>query len=89
MSYFEWVQNIENEHWELEEINQKLLKKMHHAVDEVVQRWRKLLKVLKENVDGRDTGTAGVQEPVDLRMAALVVAIERLLKVTDERGIWP
>ena len=89
VSYFEWVQNIENEHWELKEINQKLLKKMHHAVDEVIQRWRKLLKVLKENVDGRDTGAAGVQEPVDLRMAALVVAIERLLKVTDERGIWP
>lgn len=83
VSYFEWVQNIENQKWELEEVNSKLKKQMHQGVDAVVDRWQAL---------GKTTPTA---EPakgefaVDLRTAALVVAIERVAKVALERGIWP
>ena len=73
VSYFEWVQNIENEQWELEQVNGKLLKKMRRAVDAVVDRWQQL--------GGLDT--------TDLRTAALVVAIERVARVALERGIWP
>ena len=36
VSYFEWVQNIENEQWELEEVNGKLERKMRRATDAVI-----------------------------------------------------
>jgi glutamate dehydrogenase (NAD(P)+) len=73
VSYFEWVQNIENEQWDVEEINDKLLKKMQRAVDSVVDRWQQL----------------GGQAVLDLRTAAMIVAIERVANVALERGIWP
>src|SRR6516164_1231099 len=38
VSYFEWVQNIENEQWDLEEVNQKLRTKMERATDTVIDR---------------------------------------------------
>jgi glutamate dehydrogenase (NAD(P)+) len=73
VSYYEWVQNIENEQWDVEEINGKLLRKMQRAVDSVVDRWQQL----------------GGQKSLDFRTAAMVVAIERVAKVALERGIWP
>ncbi len=88
VSYFEWVQNIENEHWSLSDINQKLKSRMNQAVDEVVHQWQKLPDSLPNNPEATQS-----QKPksaaVDLRTAALVVAIDRLAKVTLERGIWP
>ena len=79
VSYFEWVQNIENEEWDLEEVNKKLRLKMNRATDAVVDRWRKLVK---DNEESRQTH-------INLRTAAMVVAIERVANVTLERGIWP
>ena len=73
VSYFEWVQNIENEQWDLEEVNSKLLKKMQRAVDATVDSQRQI----------------GQKQQVNLRTAAMVVAIRRVAKVTLERGIWP
>jgi glutamate dehydrogenase (NAD(P)+) len=75
VSYFEWVQNIENEQWDLDEVNQKLRKKMRQAVDAVMDRWQAL---------GAQGGASA-----DLRTAALVVAIGRVATVALERGIWP
>ncbi len=75
VSYFEWVQNIENEQWELDVVNAKLLKRMTRAVDAVVDRWHEL--------------NAHSDERIDLRTAALAVAIQRVGKVALERGIWP
>jgi hypothetical protein len=40
-----------------------------------------------ENEEGADNIEESI--PPDLRTAALVVAIERMAKVTLERGIWP
>jgi glutamate dehydrogenase (NAD(P)+) len=74
VSYFEWVQNNENEQWDLEEVNQKLRTKMERATDAV------LAKQAEINRGGG---------PVDLRTAALVVAVERVAHVALERGIWP
>ncbi|MEJ2632097.1 MAG: glutamate dehydrogenase [Acidihalobacter sp.] len=74
VSYFEWVQNTQNEQWDLETVNAKLRRKMNQAVDVVVERWRRL---------------QGGMPEADLRVAALAVAIERLARVTLERGIWP
>ncbi|MEW7980739.1 MAG: Glu/Leu/Phe/Val dehydrogenase [Candidatus Sedimenticola endophacoides] len=79
VSYFEWVQNIENQEWHLEEVNRKLREKMVAATDAVVARWRQL-------------PAAGDSPPslcTDLRTAALVEAIERVANITLKRGIWP
>src|ERR1051325_7080318 len=37
VSYFEWVQNNENEHWSEEQVNEKLRRKMEGATDAVLQ----------------------------------------------------
>jgi glutamate dehydrogenase/leucine dehydrogenase len=74
VSYFEWVQNTQNEQWDLETVNAKLRRKMNQAVDVVVERWRRL---------------QGEMPTADPRVAALAVAIERLTRITLERGIWP
>ena len=74
VSYFEWVQNTQNEQWDLETVNAKLRRRMNQAVDVVVERWRRL---------------QGEMPEADLRVAALAVAIERLTRITLERGIWP
>jgi glutamate dehydrogenase (NAD(P)+) len=90
VSYLEWVQNIENEEWSLERINSELQTKLVGAVDAVVGGWRGLNA--REGVVGSDDKTheKSAQElPIDLRTAALVVAIRRVAKVTLQRGIWP
>lgn len=94
VSYFEWVQNIEHESWELERINHKLRAQMTRAVDTVFDRWQRLLTFKKadddtENPEDSDSTTTEECLLPDLRTAALVVAIERMAKVTLERGIWP
>jgi len=87
VSYFEWVQNHANEQWDLDVVNGKLKRKMQTAVDTVLARYRKL----SDTGSGESaTGTAAAPGlPVDLRTAALVVAIERVSNAALERGIWP
>jgi glutamate dehydrogenase (NAD(P)+) len=76
VSYFEWVQNNENEQWDLDEVNHKLKTKMERATGRVLDKQAEL---------NRSPGAA----PADLRTAALLVAIERVAHVAQERGIWP
>lgn len=85
VSYFEWVQNIENEKWDLEEVNGKLKGKIHHGVDMVFDRCRGLVNQSRSP----DNGQSDQSTTINMRTAALVVAIERLARVTQERGIWP
>ena len=76
-----------DEQWELGVVNARLQRKMYAATDRVLQRWAELRR------DGEDarvddavfTAAAGPE----LRTAALVAAIERLARVTLQRGIWP
>jgi glutamate dehydrogenase (NAD(P)+) len=75
VSYFEWVQNIENKQWGLDEVNSRLKVRMERATDAVIERWESL---------GADGG-----ECPDLRTAALALAIERVAGVALKRGIWP
>jgi glutamate dehydrogenase/leucine dehydrogenase len=91
VSYFEWVQNIENEHWTLEEINQKLERRVKRTVDIVIAKWHKLRETVQaENINQMvRKEAAGKQTIVDLHTAALVVVLERLLITLEERGIWP
>ena len=92
VSYFEWVQNTENEHWSLEEVNQKLMWRMYRVVDVVITKWRLLndkpLLADKNAVTEKGDETK-VEIPVDFHSAALFVALERLLNTIEERGIWP
>ena len=48
VSYLEWVQNLQNERWTLEDVNKKLYDYMHKATLEVLE------KSEKEAVDMKD-----------------------------------
>jgi glutamate dehydrogenase/leucine dehydrogenase len=76
VSYFEWVQNIENEQWDLAEVHAKLRAKMDRATDAVLAKHSELHR-------------EKLPDPPDLRTAALVLAIERVAHVALSRGIWP
>jgi glutamate dehydrogenase (NAD(P)+) len=84
VSYFEWVQNIENEQWDLEEVNHKLQTKMERATDTVIAKQGQVNQ--SKSIGKKPEDSLG---PIDLRTAALVVAIERVSNVALERGIWP
>ena len=77
VSYFEWVQNLENQQWDLDKVNDRLEKRMVRAVDTVIDRWRDI-QVHERPPHGFPT----------LRDAALVTAIRRLATVTMQRDIW-
>jgi glutamate dehydrogenase (NAD(P)+) len=94
VSYFEWVQNIENEQWDLAEVNQKLKTKMERATDAVIDEQRRINLSLDQiaaelQQTGREELAGGRLGPVDLRTAAYVLAIRRVAQVALERGIWP
>ncbi len=84
VSYFEWVQNNENEQWDEEEVNQKLRTKMERATDAVLAKQAEVNAAV-----ARKKGALAELGPVDLRTAALIVAIDRVAAVALERGIWP
>jgi len=91
VSYFEWVQNNENEQWEEDEVNLKLHVKMERATDAVIEKQKEIndsLQVLNDQRWKRDPSFEPLQ-PVDMRSAAYVLAISRVAQVTLERGIWP
>ena len=77
VSYFEWVQNCENEQWPEEDVIAKLKHKMQVATDTVLNKQAEINRSLKAK--------GGSLEPIDLRTAALLVAIERVAHVTLER----
>ena len=91
VSYYEWVQNIENEQWDVDEVNGKLLKKMRSATDAVIDVQQSVNGRLKEIAKERkEVGLPDVKlKPVNLRRAAFILAIDRVANVTLERGIWP
>jgi glutamate dehydrogenase/leucine dehydrogenase len=72
------VQNLENQQWQLDEIERKLKSRMETAVEAIVARWQ-----LIRNESNRDDGLTPT-----LRDAALVEAIRRLSEVILQRDIW-
>lgn len=91
VSYYEWVQNNENEQWEESEVNEKLHKKMLRATDAVIDKQQEINESL-DALEARraENGRSGDPlEPVDLRTSAFVLAVDRVAQVTLERGIWP
>jgi glutamate dehydrogenase (NAD(P)+) len=75
VSYFEWVQNIENEHWPEAHVNGHLREKMEAATDAVLQM----------QLEIKDRHGAAV----DLRTSAFALAIKRVSTAALMRGIWP
>jgi len=69
VSYFEWVQNRNGDHWSEDFIDQKLQRWMKTAFHSV---WDE-----KEKHD------------VDMRTAAFIIAVTRLVNSYKVRGIWP
>jgi glutamate dehydrogenase/leucine dehydrogenase len=82
VSYFEWVQNLENQQWTLEKVENRLNARMCRAVDETVDRFNELQARFE---GGANKGTQGPT----LRDAALVSAIHRIATVILQRDIWP
>jgi len=78
VSYFEWVQNLENQQWPLDEVEKRLKAKMDTAVDAIIARWQRI-----RDESGREDGPSPT-----LRDAALVEAIRRLSEVILQRDIW-
>jgi len=90
VSYFEWVQNIENEQWDEEEVNAKLLRKMNRATDAVLDTQRDTNAALDAlDAKHRTNGGNDALEPVDLRTSAYILAVKRVADVALKRGIWP
>lgn len=79
VSYFEWIQNLANQRWKLDKVQDRLHEVMYTAVDRVVDRWEQL----NAQTDAKQ------KEDPDLRIAAFVVAINQVAQVTLQRGIWP
>jgi glutamate dehydrogenase (NAD(P)+) len=91
VSYYEWVQNIENEQWDEGEVNAKLQRKMRRATDAVIDKQEEINGSLPE-IEARArkiTGSELELAPVDLRTAAYILAVRRVADVTLQRGIWP
>jgi glutamate dehydrogenase (NAD(P)+) len=78
VSYFEWVQNNENEQWDEDNVNQKLKVKIERAADAVIDKQAAVNKSAPKKLG-----------PIDMRTAALIVAVERVAEVALKRGIWP
>jgi glutamate dehydrogenase/leucine dehydrogenase len=95
VSYFEWVQNTENEQWDLDEVNSKLHRKLVRATaavlatqSELTEGISALTEALRKTRERRPVPEVPL-EPIDLRAAAYVLAISRVTRVALERGIWP
>jgi len=82
VSYFEWVQNLDNKQWELEKVEFLLNQRMVRAVDDTVDVWTDLKAKHKNGFNGKQSGPT-------LRDAALTLAIKRLATVILQRDIWP
>ncbi len=91
VSYYEWVQNIENEQWDEEEVNAKLLRKMTRATDAVLDTREQINSTLPEIDEAREELGRGndALDEIDLRTAAYILAVKRVADVTMRRGIWP
>jgi glutamate dehydrogenase (NAD(P)+) len=80
VSYFEWVQNLENRQWSERDVQERLREKMYRSTEHVISQRAALLES-----HARDPR---LPEP-DLRTAAYVVAVGRVARTMFQRGIWP
>jgi len=91
VSYFEWIQNLQNEQWEEHQVHELLAKKMRRATEAVVTERATLCENLdeyrtrwKERVPDAPTLPAP-----SYRTAATAVAVGRTRATAESRGVWP
>ncbi len=95
VSYFEWIQNKQNEQWDLLNVNSRLRSMMERATDAVLAEQQRINSCLPEIEREHFEKQSGPHaqalslEKVDLRTAAYVLAVSRVAHVALERGIWP
>ncbi len=77
VSYYEWVQNLQNEHWTLDVIERRLEARMHRAVDAMSDHWLGM----------KERKYASGRTPPTLREAALVLAMRKVADVILQRDI--
>jgi glutamate dehydrogenase (NAD(P)+) len=68
VSYFEWVQDLQNFFWTEEEVNKKLRDILTKAFHEVL--------------------SMSVLQKVDMRLAALMIGIDRVARAMLWRGLY-
>ena len=91
VSYYEWVQNLQNQQWEEHEVQDKLRKKMYRATNKVVT----TRAALMDSIDHYRNQWAALNpddptlEAPTIRVAAYVLAVGRCTDTLLERGIWP
>ena len=69
VSYFEWVQDLNRDHWSLTVVNEKLREIMVRAFGETL--------------------AIADRETVHMRMAAYLLAVDRVASATALRGLYP
>jgi glutamate dehydrogenase (NAD(P)+) len=69
VSYFEWVQDLQELFWDVDDVHRKMEKIMGKAF--------------------HDVHDSAKQYKVDMRTGAYILAIDRVAKATESRGIWP
>jgi len=91
VSYYEWVQNLENHQWDEHEVLEKLRKKMRRATERVVLSRAALMERHEDAAAAYAArhGPGTEVPPPDLRIAAYVVAMDLTARSALQRGIWP
>ena len=91
VSYFEWVQNLENSQWTAHEVRERLRDKMRRATELVVSGRVALVEgfeAFQARWSELRPNDPPLQHP-DLRIAATVLALSRVRQTTEQRGLWP
>ena len=69
VSYFEWVQDLNRDHWSENEVNEKLREIMVRSFNETL--------------------AIAEREQVNMRLAAYLLAVDRVASATALRGLYP
>lgn len=80
VSYFEWVQNLQNQQWDLDKVERNLEKRITRSVDQMIEKCKRLRDMPASRRANRPVPT--------LRDAALVSAIRKVSDVILNRDIW-
>ena len=91
VSYFEWVQNLQNEEWDEERVDSSLRKRMYRSTEAVIAKRAELqagLEASRQRWASDHPDAPPLPDP-DHRVAATAVAVTRTMSTAVERGVWP
>jgi glutamate dehydrogenase (NAD(P)+) len=91
VSYFEWVQNLQNEEWDEKRVDDSLRKHIYRSTDAVMARYDEMvanLPMYQARWQEMRPGAPALRHP-DYRIAAAVVAVGRAKATAEARGVWP